>query len=363
MSKVSLHGVSARYGSATVLQPLDLEIAQGAFVTLLGPSGCGKTTTLRLIAGFLMPHTGRILFDGEDVSRVPPNQRQIGMVFQDYALFPHMTVAENIGFGLRERGVARSVVDTRVAELLELIHLPRIGDRHPAQLSGGQRQRVALARAVAHPPRVLLMDEPLGALDVKLREVMQGEILRIQRALGITTVFVTHDQSEAMSLSDWIVVMNHGRVEQSGTARALYDHPVSRFVADFFGKVNFLPVTVREAGAGGAVVELLGRVVRLHGPAPTLRGAATFGLRPEYLRLLPTGVAAAGRNALPGRVVSAQFLGNVLRCEVAVSDDLQVVVETAPDDPLAVPGADVLLAWQPHHGALFAGQPTEGPSS
>jgi spermidine/putrescine ABC transporter ATP-binding subunit len=359
VSKVSLQGVSARYGSATVLHPLDLEIAQGSFVTLLGPSGCGKTTTLRLIAGFLTPHSGRILFDDEDVSRVPPNRRQIGMVFQDYALFPHMTIAENIAFGLRERGVARAAIDKRVAELLELIHLPEVGGRHPAQLSGGQRQRVALVRAVAHPPRVLLMDEPLGALDVKLREVMQVEIRRIQQALGITTVFVTHDQSEAMSLSDWIVVMNHGRVEQSGTARALYDRPASRFVADFFGKVSFLPVSVREAGPQGAVVELLGRVVRLSGATPALHGDATLGLRPECLRLRPAG-ATTECNVVPGCVVAVQFLGNVLRCEVALSDDLLVMVETTPDDPLGVPGTEVQLAWQPHHGALFVNQSTEG---
>ena len=210
MSRVSLRGVTARYGGVTVLHPLDLDIPEGQFVTLLGPSGCGKTTTLRLIAGFLTPHAGHILFDDEDVSRVPPNRRQIGMVFQDYALFPHMTVTENIGFGLRERGVGSAAIQRRVTELLELIHLQDYGRRYPAALSGGQCQRVALARAVAHPPRVLLMDEPLSALDVKLRETMQIEIQRIQRELGITTVFVTHDQAEAMSMSDWIVVMNGG---------------------------------------------------------------------------------------------------------------------------------------------------------
>ena len=225
MSNVSLRGVTVRYSQVTALYPLDLDIAQGEFLTLLGPSGCGKTTTLRLIAGFIAPNAGKILFDGEDVSRVPPNRRQIGMVFQDYALFPHMTIAENIGFGLRERGASRGAIARRVRELLALIHLPDVADRHPSQLSGGQRQRVALARAVAHPPRVLLMDEPLGALDVKLREAMQVEIRTIQRALGITTIFVTHDQAEAMSLSDRIVVMNHGRVVQMGTARDLYERP------------------------------------------------------------------------------------------------------------------------------------------
>jgi spermidine/putrescine ABC transporter ATP-binding subunit len=359
MSKVSLRGVTARYGVVTALHPLDLEIAQGQFVTLLGPSGCGKTTTLRLIAGFLTPDAGHILFDDEEVSRVPPNRRQIGMVFQDYALFPHMTIAENIGFGLRERGVAKAAIDRRVTELLDLIHLPDVGARHPAQLSGGQRQRVALARAVAHPPRVLLMDEPLGALDVKLRETMQAEILRIQRALGITTVFVTHDQSEAMSLSDWIVVMNHGRVEQSGTARALYDHPRSRFVADFFGKISFLPVTMHEVGEDGTVVECLGQTVRLSACAPALSGRVTLGLRPEHLRLLPPDAAQETQNTLPGRVATAQFLGNVLRCEVAVADDLLVLVETIPNDPLGVPGTNVRLAWRHDQGALFADPPPE----
>jgi spermidine/putrescine ABC transporter ATP-binding subunit len=354
MSNVSLRGVTARFGGVTALHPLDLDIQQGQFLTLLGPSGCGKTTTLRLIAGFLRPDAGRILFDDEDVSDTPPNRRQIGMVFQDYALFPHMTVADNIGFGLRERRVPADAIRRRVSELLELIHLPEHARRYPAELSGGQRQRVALARAVAHPPRVLLMDEPLGALDLKLREAMQAEIQRIQRGLGITTVFVTHDQAEAMTMSDWIVVMNHGRIVQAGTARDLYDHPTSSFVADFFGKINLLPVIVREAVSGRAVVELLGHRLQVGTPAQQAPGRATLALRPEYLRLCRSDTPSAGSNVLPGRVAAVQFLGNLLRCEIALSDDLSVVVETTPDDPLAAPGCAVTITWEADKGALFA---------
>jgi spermidine/putrescine ABC transporter ATP-binding subunit len=362
MSKVSLRGVTARFGAVTALHPLDLDIAQGEFLTLLGPSGCGKTTTLRLIAGFLRPRAGRILFDDEDVSDTPPNRRRIGMVFQDYALFPHMTIAENIGFGLRERHVATPEIRRRVNELLEMIHLPDLGQRFPGELSGGQRQRVALARAVAHPPRVLLMDEPLGALDLKLREAMQGEIQRIQRRLGITTVFVTHDQSEAMSMSDRIVVMNHGRVEQAGSARDLYDHPVSRFVADFLGRINMLPVMVREAGSDGASLEFIGNTLRQDTSAIRAAGPATLAIRPEHFHLLSPGPTPTAINALPGRVIGIQFLGNLVRCEIELNGGIGVTVETIPNDPLAVPGREVWVAWDPVHGALFDPEPAVGPS-
>jgi spermidine/putrescine ABC transporter ATP-binding subunit len=353
MSKVSLRGVTARYGAVVALHPLDLDIPQGQFLTLLGPSGCGKTTTLRLIAGFLRPRSGQILFDGEDVSDTPPNQRRIGMVFQDYALFPHMTIVENIGFGLRERRVPSAEVHRRVNELLEMIHLPAFGQRYPSELSGGQRQRVALARAVAHPPRVLLMDEPLGALDLKLREAMQVEIQSIQRKLGITTVFVTHDQSEAMSMSDRIVVMNHGRVEQDGTARELYDRPLSRFVADFLGRTNMLPVTVRDIGPNGATIEFLGHELRQDSAGTASCGPATLAVRPEHLRLLREGDAPPGANVLPGRIAAIQFLGNLVRCEIALNDDIGVTVELAPNDPLIVPGCEVRVVWDPANGALF----------
>ncbi|MCC7273750.1 MAG: ABC transporter ATP-binding protein [Alphaproteobacteria bacterium] len=345
MSSVTLAGVTGRYGDFTALDAIDLEIAEGEFLTLLGPSGCGKTTTLRLVAGFLEPSRGRVLFDDEDVTHRPPNRRQIGMVFQDYALFPHMTIADNVGFGLRERGVGKAAIRRRVDELLDLVRLPGVQQRYPAQLSGGQRQRVALARAVAHPPRVLLMDEPLGALDLKLREAMQTEIQRIQRTLAITTVYVTHDQTEAMNLSDRIAVMNQGRIEQLATARELYLKPRTRFVADFVGKINFLPVTVDGYAGPDAHAVGLGTAFRVADGAGRPRGPCLLAVRPEQLRLSPAGTPADGCNALDGRIVDVRYSGNLVRCEVEVAGGTPVIVETGPDDPLATAGTAIRLAW------------------
>ncbi|MBM3613631.1 MAG: ATP-binding cassette domain-containing protein, partial [Alphaproteobacteria bacterium] len=229
MARLTFEGVEKRFGDVVAVARLDLDVAEGSFLTLLGPSGCGKTTTLRMIAGFILPDRGRLLIDDEDVTRVPPQRRGIGMVFQDYALFPHLTVAANIGFGLVERGMAGDAIARRVADLLDLVRLPDIAGRYPSELSGGQQQRVALARAVAHTPRLLLMDEPLGALDLKLREAMQLELRRIQQELRITTVYVTHDQHEAMAMSDRIAVMNRGRIEQLDAPAAIYDSPKTKF--------------------------------------------------------------------------------------------------------------------------------------
>ena len=251
MPKVRLEGVERRYGATIALESLDLDIRDGEFLTLLGPSGCGKTTTLRIIAGFVDPTAGRVLVDGRDVIHLPPSRRDVGMVFQNYALFPHLTVAENIAFGMKQRGARMDARRRRVAELLDLVRMPGYGERYPAELSGGQRQRVAIARAVAHPPKMLLMDEPLGALDLKLRELMQQELRSIQRTLKITTLYVTHDQTEAMTMSDRIVVMQAGRVEQVGEPEQIYMRPASRFVASFVGKINF--ISVETAGASGMI--------------------------------------------------------------------------------------------------------------
>ena len=250
MSRVALKQVTKRYGDAVAVRGIDLDIREGEFLTLLGPSGCGKTTTLRMIAGFVLPTSGTVYLGDEDVTRLPPNKRGIGMVFQDYALFPHMTIGENIAFGLTERRVDKVAIGKRVKELLELVQLSSVEHRYPPELSGGQQQRIAVARAVAYSPRVLLMDEPLGALDLKLREAMQTEIRQIQQRLGTTTVYVTHDQTEAMHMSDRIVVMNDGRIEQMGSAEEIYDRPVTRFVADFIGQINLLDGTA--AGRDGA---------------------------------------------------------------------------------------------------------------
>ncbi len=308
MAKVRLQAVTRTYGPVTALHPTDLDVAEGEFLTLLGPSGCGKTTTLRIVAGFVPPTTGRVLFNDDDVTRLPPNRRSIGMVFQDYALFPHLTVAENIAFALVERRTPRHSIRARVSDLLDLVHLPAVADRLPAQLSGGQQQRVALARAIAHPPRVLLMDEPLSALDLKLRESMQTELRRIQQALGITTIFVTHDQSEAMALSDTIAVMSQGRVMQRGTAQAIYDRPANRFVAEFVGSLNPLP--------------------------------GNRAIRPHHVAFAATG--------LPGRVVSKTFAGNLWRTRVAVGGD-EWLVETHPATPVPQDGAPVFLHIPPEH--------------
>ena len=346
MARLTFRDVGARYGATVALDGFDLAVADGELVTLLGPSGCGKTTALRLVAGFLAPARGRIMFDDDDVGATPPNRREIGMVFQDYALFPHMTVADNVGFGLAERGVAKAAIRRRVAELLELVRLPGLETRYPAQLSGGQRQRVALARAVAHPPRVLLMDEPLGALDLKLREAMQHEIRRIQRALAITTLYVTHDQAEAISLADRIAVMNRGRLVQAANAQALYDRPRTRFVAEFVGKTNFIAVASTRAACGGARVHALGVELTVAATPERPAQATTLAVRPEQLALARPDAMIAERNALPARIAEVRFAGNLMQCDVVLGDGSTVLVETAPDDPLARAGTAVQITWR-----------------
>src|SRR6187549_1650503 len=247
---LSVKSIRKAFANATVVQDFNLDVGAGEFVSFLGPSGCGKTTVLRMIAGFEEPTSGQIVIGGKDVTRLKPNQRNVGMVFQAYALFPNLTVAQNIGFGLRVAGVAKADSDKRVAEMLNLIKLPQFGDRYPYQLSGGQQQRVALARAIAPKPKLLLLDEPLSALDAKVRVSLREEIRAIQKELGITTVFVTHDQEEALSVSDRIVVMYGGKAEQVGTPFEIYNRPATKFVANFVGTLNVLEGTVTDASTG-----------------------------------------------------------------------------------------------------------------
>src|SRR2546428_4908410 len=235
---IRLDGLGKRYGAVEAVRDVNLEIAEGEFLTLLGPSGCGKTTIIRMIAGYIDASAGRIFLDGRDITDDPPQKRRIGMVFQHYALFPHLTVEDNVGFALKIEAKPREFIRRRVAEMLELVRLPSVARRYPAELSAGQQQRVALARALAFSPRILLMDEPLGALDLKLREQMQQELKRIQQDVGITTIPVTHDQEEALSMSDRVVVMEPGRIVQIDTPEALYDRPLTKYVADFVGKIN-----------------------------------------------------------------------------------------------------------------------------
>lgn len=255
MARIQLEGLSKRFGTVTALDNLTLEVREGEFFTLLGPSGCGKTTTLRLIAGLEVPTAGRILIDGRDVTHVPANRRNVGMVFQNYALFPHLNVFENVAFGLRARGLPKSVVDERVRKALRLVHLAHLETRKPSQLSGGQQQRVALARALAIQPSILLLDEPLSNLDAKLREETRAELQRLQKSSGITTVYVTHDQSEAFALSDRVAIMNAGRCEQVGTPAEIYLRPATAFVARFIGQLNVLPATVLEVADGVVIID------------------------------------------------------------------------------------------------------------
>jgi spermidine/putrescine ABC transporter ATP-binding subunit len=348
MPKVRLEGVERRYGATIALESLDLDIRDGEFLTLLGPSGCGKTTTLRIIAGFVDPTAGRVLVDGRDVIHLPPSRRDVGMVFQNYALFPHLTVAENIAFGMKQRGAGMDARRRRVAELLDLVRMPGYGERYPAELSGGQRQRVAIARAVAHPPKMLLMDEPLGALDLKLRESMQQELRSIQRTLKITTLYVTHDQTEAMTMSDRIVVMQAGRVEQVGEPEQIYTRPASRFVASFVGKINF--ISVETAGASGMIA---GRAIKLpQRPSDARPREMTLGLRPEHIRLLSTGDAAM--NALPGIVRDRIFAGSHVTLSVEIADGTTVSAELPPGDGLPVKGSHVQVAWKPEDAMLLS---------
>ena len=304
MAYLDLSALQKSYGATQVVKSFDLDIAQGEFVSLLGPSGCGKTTVLRMVAGFETPSAGAIRIAGQDVTHLRPNQRNIGMVFQAYALFPNLTVAQNVGFGLKIAGVAAAQIGLRVAEMLEMIGLPDMGARYPFQLSGGQQQRVALARALAPRPRVLLLDEPLSALDAKIRVSLRTEIRDIQRRLGITTIFVTHDQEEALSMSDRVVVMNGGRAEQVGTPFAIYNQPKTRFVASFVGTLNTLEATV---SAGG--VSLHGQTIALAQPlAAPVGTAVTLALRPEAIRLQGDGDVV-----LQAQIDALQFLGAVIR--------------------------------------------------
>ena len=298
-----------------------ISIAGGEFVTLLGPSGCGKTTTLRMVAGFEQPTAGRILLDGRDVSRLSPDRREMGMVFQSYALFPHLTVFENVAYGLRLRKQRGAPLRAAVDRALSLVDLRGLEDRRPSALSGGQQQRVALARAMAIEPRVLLFDEPLSNLDAKLRVSLRVEIRRIQRELGTTSLYVTHDQAEAMSLSDRIVVMNGGRIEQAGTPDEIYRRPHTRFVADFIGRANFLDGTVvARHGDDGIDVDVLGRVARVAAASDLAPGiTATVVLRPESIRL--------GTGELQAQVKAATFLGPTVEYEIVVDGQVLAVVD------------------------------------
>ena len=328
---VEVDGVSKQFGrgptAVHALSDIDLTIAGGSFFTLLGPSGCGKTTLLRLLAGFDTPTTGRVLLDSDDVTHVPPNRRPVNTVFQSYALFPHLSVAQNVGFGLKMLGAPRVRIAARVGEMLELVQMGDFAGRQVAQLSGGQQQRVALARALAPEPRVLLLDEPLSALDLKLRKEMQVELKRLQRETGITFVFVTHDQDEALTMSDRIAVMSAGRVQQVGTPREIYAHPANRFVAGFIGDSNFLPAEVR-----GGAAHVLGRTIALAGDAP--QGPATLAIRPENVR--PGGDLAA-------TVTDSVYMGNGVMVMARLADGTPITMRQPAQAAVPAPGSAIML--------------------
>ncbi len=313
MAFLDLTNIRKIYNDQTAVEDFNLQVERGEFVSFLGPSGCGKTTTLRMIAGFETPSTGTIHLEGRDITNTPPNQRHVGMVFQSYALFPNMTVGENIGFGLTLRKQPKEKVQQRAAELLNLIHLPDKGKQYPYQLSGGQQQRVALARALAIEPHVLLLDEPLSALDAKIRVELRQEIRRIQQHLGITTIYVTHDQEEALSLSDRIVVMSAGKMEQVGTPFEIYNFPTTSFAASFVGQLNLIPVIATDPAAGRC--EFNGQSLKVGQTIKAAKGATTrLAIRPEELNL----GNAEDMNMLQGKVESVNFLGSVVRTRVDI---------------------------------------------
>jgi putative spermidine/putrescine transport system ATP-binding protein len=315
MSFLTLTNVNKFFTNTTAVDNFNLDVEKGEFVSFLGPSGCGKTTTLRMIAGFETPSSGSITINGQDITRVPPNQRNVGMVFQSYALFPNLSVADNIGFGLKVAHKPKTEIDERVKEMLKLIHMESFGKRFPYQMSGGQQQRVALARALAIRPQVLLLDEPLSALDAKIRLELRTEIRAIQRELGITTIYVTHDQEEALSLSDRIVVMREGKIDQIGSPFQIYNFPQTAFVASFVGTLNVIPAVIEDAGKGTLKVD--GQSV--HAAAPITQGGngdtVSLALRPEILSLQES---APQQNQLKGAIENITFLGSIVRIQVKV---------------------------------------------
>jgi spermidine/putrescine transport system ATP-binding protein len=363
---VQLVGVTKRFGAVVAVDRMNLAIPSGSFTSLLGPSGCGKTTTLRMIAGFEQPSEGEILLAGRPIAGVPPYRRNVNTVFQHYALFPHMNVSQNVGYGLRQTGVSKTEEATRVGAALELVRLTGYGARRTWELSGGQQQRVALARALINRPAVLLLDEPLGALDRKLRHDMQIELKQIQHEVGITFIYVTHDQEEALTMSDMIVVIRDGLIQQQGSPEVLYRRPVNRFVAGFIGSSNFVPGRVAELTDGGSGVvvaiaggaRLVGRVTDADRPAAG--DEVTLALRPESVRLAPAGTnlgeGGSGWATVSGRVRSDTYLGDQHEYRVDVPGLGELIARSqafGPDGPGQAfrPGEDVAIGW--HEGSAL----------
>jgi putative spermidine/putrescine transport system ATP-binding protein len=350
-ASIEIDGVSKVYdGGVRAVDAVAMDIKQGEFFSLLGPSGCGKTTTLRMIAGFDTPSGGTIRIDGADITHVPAHKRDMAMVFQNYALFPHRTVAENVAFGLRMRHLDKATIAAKVKAALSLVELSGLEDRKPAQLSGGQQQRVALARAIVIEPRVLLCDEPLGALDKKLRQQMQFELKQLQKSLGLTLVFVTHDQEEALAMSDRIAVMNKGRVEQVGTPVEIYDKPATCFVADFIGDTNIFRGERVSTAAGASLAAGNGLTLTLPATAaPDATGVISVALRPEKIRLAAAESSGVAGASAEGTVESSNFLGGAVLYRIALTSGHRVLAQQ-PNSGASRPftaGSRVMLDWNP----------------
>jgi spermidine/putrescine transport system ATP-binding protein len=359
---IHLERVTKRFGELAAVDDLTLSIERGAFYAMLGPSGCGKTTTLRMVGGFEDPTEGQVFLGGDEVTQLPPYKRDVNTVFQSYALFPHLNVEKNVGFGLERKKVSKSDLKNRVGEALELVQLGGLGKRKPGQLSGGQQQRVALARALVNRPRALLLDEPLGALDLRLRKQLQIELKRIQQDVGITFVHVTHDQEEAMTMADTIAVMNAGKIEQAGSAADLYERPRTEFVANFLGVSNLIDARMKSTEGGLARVETHDGAT-LHMPAdrigPHGGNAVRVGVRPEKITLVAAGQEApADANVLKGKVIVASFLGVSIQylIQAAGGEELTVFAQNADGaEPESFgPGREVQLTWNPQHTFVVA---------
>ncbi|HEX2320099.1 MAG TPA: ABC transporter ATP-binding protein [Streptosporangiaceae bacterium] len=359
---IQLSGVTKDFhaGSEVIsaVREMDLQIREGEFFSMLGPSGCGKTTTMRMIAGFEDPTTGTVWLQGKDVTSDPPNKRDVNMVFQSYALFPHMSVFENVAFGLRRRQVPKNEITTQVGQMLEIVDLSGRENRRPRELSGGQQQRVALARALVNHPKALLLDEPLGALDLKLRQAMQVELKRIQREVGITFVYVTHDQGEALTMSDRIAVMNDGLIEQLASPREIYEHPASRFVAGFIGTSNLLTGTAARVGDSAAVIEVSADeciIVPVRDVAVAQGDTLEVTVRPEKIDL-GKQPPPAGSCALRGTVGEVVYLGTSTNFTIATTTGAEIVVfqqNSASASDVVGRGDSIWLSWQPQHSYLI----------
>jgi len=368
-SDIRLEGVTKRFADTLAVDDLSLEIERGSFFAMLGPSGCGKTTTLRMIGGFEDPTGGRVFLGGVDVTDHPPFRRDVNTVFQSYALFPHLNVERNVSFGLERRKLGKDEIRQRVGEILDLVQLTGLGNRRPSQLSGGQQQRVALARALVNHPRALLLDEPLGALDLRLRRQLQIELKRIQQDVGITFVHVTHDQEEALTMADTIAVMNEGRIEQMGSGEELYERPRTEFVANFLGLSNLIDGTVGsrdgtmatfDAEEGERVFVPSDRFANVNG------GPIRIGIRPEKIEIAPSDsdseASNTGRNIIHGRVTVASYMGTSIQYVVETKTGRELTVIAQNRDGAAVnsigPGRDVSLAWDPTHTFVVQRQET-----